>query len=238
MKELENNMEEFMSEFNRLHDVLQDKVGSTDDFYALLKSMENDPVIRRYKDELHVIRKLRNILVHEKKTIDYDIAVPSDKVIEQLKFIRKQIIQPATAGKYFSRRVFSFNEDDSLLYFVDKNHLYQFPIFNEEGLTGILSHNGITNWLAHNHSKGQVDLRDVLIKDIVIDEETYLDYEVIATSTTLFDVEELFSKNLLEGRNQYVVLLSDKAEIKEWKDIDGIITPWDLPQLLSLIQFE
>src|SRR5699024_6016859 len=119
-------MEEFMSEFNRLHDVLQDKIGRSDDFYTLLKDMENDLVIRRYKDELHVIRKLRNILVHEKKTIDYDIAIPSDKVIEQIKFIRKQIIQPATAGKYFSRRVFSFNVEDSfkrLLYFVDKNHL-------------------------------------------------------------------------------------------------------------------
>lgn len=241
MNELNNNMEEFMSEFNRLHDVLQDKIGRSDDFYTLLKDMENDPVIRRYKDELHVIRKLRNILVHEKKTIDYDIATPSDKVIEQIKFIRKQIIQPATAGKYFSRRVFSFNIEDSfkrLLYFVDKNHLYQFPIFDEAGLRGILSHNGITNWLAHNHSKGQVDLRDVLIKDIVTDEETYLDYEVIATNTTLFDVEELFSNNLLKGRNQYVVLLSDKADIRKWEDIDGIITPWDVPHLLSLIQFE
>ena len=234
-------MEQFITEFNQLHDVLQEKVGNTGDFYTLLKELENDPVIRRYKDELHVIRKLRNILVHEKKTIDDDIAVPSEKVIQQLKFIRKQIIQPATAGQYFSRRVFSFNADDSfkrLLYFVDKNHLYQFPIFDEEGLTGIISHNGITNWLAHNHSKGQVDLRDVLIEDIVKDEETYLDYQVIATDTTLFDVEELFSKNLLEGRNQYVVLLSDKPKIKEWEDIEGIITPWDLPQLLSLIQFE
>ena len=234
-------MEQYITEFIQLHDVLQEKVGNTGDFYTLLKELENDPVIRRYKDELHVIRKLRNILVHEKKTIDYDIAVPSEKVIQQLKFIRKQIIQPATAGQYFSRRVFSFNADDSfkrLLYFVDKNHLYQFPIFDEEGLTGIISHNGITNWLAHNHSKGQVDLRDVLIEDIVKDEETYLDYQVIATDTTLFDVEELFSKNLLEGRNQYVVLLSDKPKIKEWEDIEGIITPWDLPQLLSLIQFE
>ena len=124
------------------------------------------------------------------------------------------------------------------MYFVYKNHLYQFPIFDEAGLRGILSHNGITNWLAHNHSKGQVDLRDVLIKDIVTDEETYLDYEVIATNTTLFDVEELFSNNLLKGRNQYVVLLSDKADIRKWEDIDGIITPWDVPQLLSLIQFE
>lgn len=237
----ENNMEKFIAEFNYLHEVLQEKAGSDDDFYTLLKEMEKDPMVNRYKDELHVIRKLRNLLIHEKKTIDYDLASPSKKVIEQLIFIRKQLIQPATAGEYFSRHVFCFNSDDSLkrlLYFVDKNHLYQFPIFNGAGLAGILSHSGITNWMAHNHSKGQVILQDIKIQDIIADEETYLDYEVIPTDTSLFDVEEMFSKNLLKGRNQYLVLLSDEPKIKQWEDIKGIITPWDLPKLFSLIQFE
>ncbi len=236
-----NNMERFIAAFNSLHDVLQERAGTAEDFYTLMKEMEDDPMIRRYRDELHVIRKLRNILVHEKKTIEYDVAVPSEKVIEQIQFIREQMIQPATAGQHFSRRVFCFNYDDSfkrLLYFVNKNHLYQFPIFDEDGLAGIISHNGITNWLAHNHSKGLVDLRDVRIADIIADEETYFDYEVIPTDTTLFDVEEMFSKNLLEGRNQYLVLLSDEVKIENWEDIKGIITPWDLPQLFSLIQFE
>lgn len=231
----------FISEFNNLHETLQEKTDSTDDFYTLLKDRESDPIISRYKDELHVIRKLRNILVHEKKTIDYDIAEPSEKTIEQLRFIRQQIIQPETAGKYFSREVFSFNIDDSierLLYFVNKNHLYQFPIFDEEGLAGVISHNGITNWLAHNYSEGKVDLNGVEIRDIVADEDSYFHYKIIQTDTTLFDVEEIFSNNLLEGRSQYLVLLSDEENIQKWDDIKGIITPWDLPQVFSLIQFD
>lgn len=235
-----NTMERFIAEFNHLHEVLQERSGADDDFFTLLKEMENDPIIGRFKDELHVIRKLRNLLVHEKKTIDYNIATPSEEVIEQLIFMRKQIIQPATAGEYFSRKVFSFNIEDSigrLLYFVDKNHLYQFPIFDKEGLAGVISHNGITNWLAHNHSKGQVDLTDVMIRDIVADEDSYYQYEIIQLSTSLFDVEEMFSSNLLVGRSQYVVLLAEKEEIKEWDDIKGIITPWDLPQVLSLIHY-
>lgn len=188
-----------------------------------------------------MIRKLRNLLVHEKKTIDYDIARPSQKAIEQLIFIRQQLIQPATAGKYFSRKVFSFDVEDSLerlLYFVDKNHLYQFPIFDGEGLAGVISHNGITNWLAHNYSEGKVDLTDVQIKDIVVDEQSYFQYDVIKTDTSLFDVEEMFTKNLLSGRIQYVMILSDEEKIEKWKDIKEIITPWDLPQVLSLIHFD
>lgn len=245
MTEEENDMaetmERFFTEFNNLHEALQEKAGSTADFFTLLKDLEKDSVVGRYKDELHLIRKLRNLLVHEKKTIAYDIAVPSERTVEQLTFIRKQLIQPATAGEYFSRKVFSFNMDDSigrLLYFVDKNHLYQFPIFDEDGLAGIISHNGVTNWLAHNYSEGQIDLTDVQVQDIVANEDSYYQYKVISTNTSLFDVEELFSSNLLIGRSQYLVLLSDEDKIKKWEDIKGIITPWDLPEVLSLLEFK
>ena len=238
---MDDTMGRFISEFNNLHDAMMEKVGSDDDFFSLLKEMEDDPVITRFKDELHIIRKLRNILIHEKKTIEYDIAIPSEEVIQQLIFIRQQLIQPHKAGSYFSREVFSFNIEDTferLLYFVNKNSLYQFPVFDEEGLAGILSHNGITNWLAHNYVDGNVDLSDVLIKDIVADETTYYQYEIIPLDTSLFEVEEMFARNLAAGRSQYLILLSNEKEITEWDHIEGIITPWDLPEVLNLIHFK
>lgn len=233
-----DNVERFLTEFNKLHDVMQEKVGRNADFYTLLNRMEKDLIIRRFKDELHIIRKLRNLLVHEKKTIAYDLAEPSDEVIEQIIFVREQLVQPATAGKHFSRRVFCFNIEDSLerlLYFLDKKSLYQFPVFDDEGLTGVISHNGITNWLAHNYTRMPLDFSKVKIRDIVADEESYFHYEVIKPTTSLFDVEAMFSSNLLVGRSQYLILLSDKEKITEWEDLQGIITPWDLPEVLTLI---
>lgn len=234
-----NNFERFISEFNQLHDALRKRAKKEDDFFSLLKALENDVIINRYKDELHLIRKLRNLLVHEKKTIQYDIAEPSEVVIQQMIFIRKQIIQPATAGDHFSRRVFSFNIDDSLerlLYFINEKHLYQFPIFDHQGLAGVLSHNGITNWLAHDFSKNSIDFSQVTIEDIVEDEDSYYHYEVISSDTSLFDVELMFQSNLLVGRSRYLILISDENEVKEWKDLQGIITPWDLPELISLLK--
>lgn len=232
-------VENFISEFNMLHDALKDKTNKNDDFFTLLKQLERDPIISRYKDELHIIRKLRNLLVHEKRTIAYDIAVPSEEVIEQLKFIRQQVIQPATAGQHFSRKVFCFHVDDSLerlLYFVDRKHLYQFPIFDENGLAGVISHNGITNWLAHNFSEEGIDITDVKIQDLVADEDSYYHYEVISSKTNLFDVEAMFSSNLFVGRSQYVILIADEEPIKDWDDLKGIITPWDLPKLMALLR--
>ncbi|HZK47773.1 MAG TPA: CBS domain-containing protein [Atopostipes sp.] len=236
-----DTMERFMSEFNNLHHALMEKSGSNDDFFSLLKDMEDDPIVSRFKDELHIIRKLRNILIHEKKTIEYDIAMPSEEVVNQLIFIRQQLIQPYQAGDYFSRKVFSFSIQDSferLLYFVNKNNLYQFPIFDEDGLAGILSHNGITNWLANHYTDGKLDLSEILIKDIVADETTYYQYEIISPATSLFEVEEMFFRNLAVGRSQYLILLAEVDEIREWDDIKGIITPWDLPKVLNLVQFE
>ena len=78
-----DTMGRFISEFNNLHDAMMEKVDSDDDFFSLLKEMEDDPIISRFKDELHIIRKLRNILIHEKKTIEYDIAIPSEEVIQE-----------------------------------------------------------------------------------------------------------------------------------------------------------
>ncbi len=235
---MEDNVQKFLVEFNKLHDALKDKTGKDEDFFSLLKSLEKDRVVGRYKDDLHIIRKLRNLLVHESRTVDYDIATPSNEVIEYLKFVRKQIIQPVTAGEHFRRKVFCFNIDDSLerlLYFVNEKHLYQFPVFDEDGLAGVISHNGITNWLAHYFLE-DINFREVKIRDIVQDEDSYFHYEVIKPSTSLFDVEVMFSSNLFVGRSQYILLISDKENIKEWEDLKGIITPWDLPEVLTLIR--
>lgn len=125
---------------------------------------------------------------------------------------------------------------ERLLYFLDQKHLYQFPIFDEEGLAGVISHNGITNWLAHNYSQEHLDFSEVKIRDIVADEESYYHYEVIKSNTSLFDVEAMFSSNLLVGRSQYLILISDQEDIKKWTDLKGIITPWDLPEVLTLIR--
>lgn len=231
--------DEFTSEFNKLHDVLKERAKKDDDFFSLLKRLERDPIVSRYKDELHIVRKLRNLLVHERGTLAYNIATPSERIVKQLRFIRQQIIQPTTAGEHFSREVFSFNVENSLerlLYFINQKHLYQFPIFDEKGLAGVISHNGITNWLAHDFSKNAIDFSQVKIRDIVADENSYYHYEVIRSDTSLFDVEAMFSSNLFVGRSQYVILISDEEEITKWKDLKGIITPWDLPEVMALLR--
>lgn len=236
---MDDRIQRFYIEFNKLHDSLKEKTGKDDDFFSLLKLLEKDIVVGRYKDQLHIIRKLRNLLVHETRTVEYDIATPSEEVIEYMKFVRKQIIQPASVGDHFSRKVFCFNINDSLerlLYFLDKKQLYQFPVFDENGLAGVISHNGITNWLAHNFSNPDLDFKQVKIRDIVADENSYYHYEVIRPETTLFDVEQMFSSNLAVGRSQYVILISDTKEIKEYEDIKGIVTPWDLPEVMTAIQ--
>lgn len=236
---MDDRIQRFYIEFNKLHDSLKEKTGKDDDFFSLLKLLEKDIVVGRYKDQLHIIRKLRNLLVHETRTVEYDIATPSEEVIEYIIFVRKQIIQPSSAGDHFSRKVFCFGIDDSLerlLYFLNKKQLYQFPVFDEKGLAGVISHNGITNWLAHNFSNPKLDFKQVKIRDIVADENSYYHFEIIQPETTLFDVEQMFSSNLFVGRSQYVILISNEEEIKEYGDIKGIVTPWDLPEVMTAIQ--
>lgn len=92
--------------------------------------------------------------------------------------------------------------------------------------------------MANHYTDGKLDLSEILIKDIVADETTYYQYEIISPATSLFEVEEMFFRNLAVGRSQYLILLAEVDEIREWDDIKGIITPWDLPKVLNLVQFE
>lgn len=236
--EYEDLVEVFLAEFNKLHKAMQEKVGKEDDFFSLLKRMEKtDSVISRYKDELHLIRKLRNLLVHEKQTIDYDLAIPSSKTVKDLHNIRLKFEFPETASK-FEKKVYSFSLEDSLyklLQAVDQYNISHFPIFYQDKLQGVMSHNGITHWIGHEYKQKVIDLTTVHLSDIVEAEDTYMHYDVVQPETPLYDVEQLFHQNLLAGRNLFVILIATKNKITQPNQLKGIITAYDLPRVLGEI---
>lgn len=234
----DDRVEAFLAEFNQLHKAMQAKTGKQDDFFSLLKRMEKtDSVIRRYKDELHLTRKLRNLLVHEKQTIAYDIAIPSEEALQALHDIRIKFEYPETAST-FEKKVYSFNINDSLFKLLEAVNRYQishFPIFDDHQLQGVMSHNGITHWIGHEYQQKIIDLTKVQLSDIVEAEDTYMHYDVIIPETPLYLVEQLFQENLLAGRNLFVILIATKKKITQADQLKGIITSNDLPRVLQSI---
>ena len=93
---------EFIESFNHIHKYLKKFTHSDDNvsFSDLLSKAKSHPMIHQYLDELHLFRKLRNIIIHQTDDFEQLIARPSDEVVERIKFIEKQLVDPATVGVF------------------------------------------------------------------------------------------------------------------------------------------
>ena len=106
---------EFIESFNHIHKYLKKYTDSDDNvsFSDLLYKAKAHPMIHLYLDELHLFRKLRNIIVHQTDDFEQLIATPSDEVVERIKFIEQQLVDPSTVG-VFKAEVIKFNATDSI----------------------------------------------------------------------------------------------------------------------------
>lgn len=227
----------FISLFNKLHEELS-KLSEENDptFYEVVDELkEKNPVIYRYYDDLNNIRVLRNLLVHEQTNKQSRLAIPTDDTIELMERIYQQLVFPIRA-KDFEKSVITFYENKPLLKVV--RHIAQvgytqYPVFDQNELLGLITYKGIVKWIAATEKDGRVDLNDVMIRDVIPKDKDANNYVVISQTTPLYEIEEHFSKNLRSGRSRVVLLVSKSGKIEKPEDIVGIVTPWDLPEIVN-----
>lgn len=242
-----DNFNQFISEFNLLHKTMNDKAGvDIESFGSLLNFMrKRDKTVQHYYDQLEVIRDLRNILVHEKISVDFDVAIPTKEIITRMKHIRDSVEMPGSVREYFSKEVVTLHVNDplsKLLARVKETKYSQFPIFSKQGLIGVLSDNGIAKWLAREFSVEDddiVNLRYTNVGDLIASDEVknkaFYQYRVIHPDESLYVVEDIFQEEIGKGHNLFVLLLSEKETIDKPYDITGIITTWDISKVTSIL---
>lgn len=239
MKSVEDNFEEFLHAFNVLHDVIAKKVNKRPEtnFGELLgtASKQKDKVIETYYDQINFYREFRNLLTHN--TIRNEaIAQPSDALIDEIKGVTEKIRYNKKVKDLFLRKVLTIDEDDMLedvLELVKKESYTQYPVFNGNTLVGIITSVGITNYLARHIDEDIISIKETSIKELLEVEEEQDFYEVVSKNRSIFDIEELFTKRIKEGRTAYVLLVSKNEKITSKNDLVGIITPWDIPKLVA-----
>lgn len=234
------NFEKFRVEFNKLHEAMQKKSKnkkfkkSDAQFDAVRQHLlDFNEIVQYYNTDLIFINRLRNLLVHEEKSIEYVLADPSFEIIDRIINIRKKILNPDDASIFCKGKVYCLDTSDYLkkaLEIIQNEGISQFPLFSSKGLEGIISDNGLTNWLASKYEQKSIEIDDTTLNDIVkqSSDEDFNNYDIVAPGTLLFDVVELFSQKLEQGKNSFIILVSETRKIQNSKDILGIITPWDI----------
>lgn len=235
-----SNYQRFMHAFNELHNVIAKKVNRDPDtnFGELMgaAAKKRDKVIEKYVDEIDFYRELRNLLTHNTINGDEAVAQPSDSLIEEIERVTEKIKYSKQVKDVFLKRVRTFDVNDPLEKVLDViNHVRytQFPVFDGDKLVGILSSIGVTKFLAKAMDRDINAIKNATVKQLLEVEDEQDFYEVIPANKSIFDIEEIFSERIREGRTAYILLIAKDNTINKKSDLVGIITPWDIPRVVA-----
>lgn len=216
---------EFIESFNHIHKYLKKYTNSDDNvsFSDLLYKAKSHPMIERYMDELHLFRKLRNIIVHQTDDFESVIATPSDETVERMKFIEQQLVDPADLT-VFKSEVVEFLMTDTLhtvLKASAEKEFSKFPIYEGNEFMGLVTSRAVTKWLQKHIENNNIEL-DGTMKDI-LDYEKKSQYEFVKESMTVYDAWQLFQKSPKKLDALLLTSTGDKSG-----EIEAVITYDDL----------
>lgn len=208
------NFDKFRVEFNNLLETMQQKSKKAEfnkrsaEFDTVRQHLLNfNETVQYYNTDLIFINRLRNILIHEEKSIDYVLADPSIEIIDRIISIRKKISNPDDASIFCSGNIYCLDTEDYLrdaLKIIQKEKISQFPLISNNGIQGIISDNGITNWLSTKYNTKSISIESVTFENIIeqsVDED-FNNYKIISPSTLLFDVIFIFGK--IKAREKFI----------------------------------
>ncbi|WP_052256084.1 CBS domain-containing protein [Salinicoccus sp. YB14-2] len=252
--------EEFLQSFNGLHKFLQDELveeflkskrgRSKQSDHAITFSECIHTINERYKntslgqyvDQLHLINNFRNTIVHDYTEEFYDIADPSDHTMEIIQKVYNYFVKPTTIKKYINDKKYgepiTLSSETGLsevLKFISRYKYSQFPVFDKDTLTGMITDNGITNFIANKNDEGGIMFEDETVADLIKDdvgfEEYKNSYSILYVEDELYRVIDDFAN--VEALNKYVLISkSGSKTFRTKKDLVGIFTSADITGMM------
>lgn len=233
-----DNYNRFLNKYNTINKHLISKYNlqeKTTFGEAVYVTRKHDPIVSYYFEDLKSFGELRNVLVHETiyKQENVTLATPTDEVVKRIEHISNRLEHPQTVGELFNKDVISFKIHDPLtllLKTIKEKRYSKFPVFDEQKFVGVITENGIANWLAEHVDDNILSLNKITLLDIITVEENKDDYKIILDSTSVFSAEQLLVNHLYHNRG-LALIISNKEKPSKPEDLLGIITAFDLPRL-------
>ncbi|WP_245622917.1 CBS domain-containing protein [Lysinibacillus contaminans] len=226
------NSDRFLTAFNRIDHRLRDIIGAKDflPFYRLVdQAKKKDVLVRKYEDDLRSYADLRNAIVHHRTSMEYVIAEPHVDVVEKIELMDSTLAKPTLVGQMFRKKVYVFQEKDSLKYVlkVIRSRRYtQFPVYSNNQFKGLVTTVGITNWLATTMAGNQLPKHIPTMHDILLHEKNKVNYKFISRYITIYEAEEIFKQGVERGRRFEALLITEHGKPQE--KLIGMITPIDI----------
>lgn len=227
---------DFLATYNRIDAYLRKILGASDEtsFSSLIKEAKRiNRIIAKYEDDLRLIGKLRNVLVHEQKKPNFIVAEPHQEIIKIAKDIENTLVNPPLVIPTFQRNVITFTNTEFIskpLKFVKENDFSQFPVYDEKNCyIGLLTERCIARWLAHQVRVGEemMLIEETTIGSVLSFQETDDNASFLSRTATIYEAQESFIKN----RSLDAILITENKNPNA--SLLGIITLWDIIALTN-----
>ncbi|SER80410.1 CBS domain-containing protein [Salipaludibacillus aurantiacus] len=230
------NSQRFTTAYNRIDAKLREQENS--DRYLpfselVVRTAKHNYVVRRFEKDLKMLGNLRNAIIHNETRQDYVIAEPHDSTVSLIERIEAEISKPKEVIPMFSKDVKTFETDHTLsdvLRVIKDQAFSQFPVYKDGEFAGLLTENGITNFLARHVEEELISLPETAIEMVLSLEEAKNNCKFISRHTSVYEAKELF-KN--EGADEFARLdaLLITHHGRKTEKLLGMITAWDITQI-------
>ncbi|PIC63212.1 hypothetical protein CSV79_12780 [Sporosarcina sp. P13] len=228
------NSERFLVAYNRIDKSLM-KITDLPSHLSFAKKVDKakhqHALIAHYEDDLKEFGSLRNAIVHNRTGLDYAIAEPHDVIVETIELIEKKLSHPVTVKELFERKVHTLQADESLaagLKIVREKNFNQLPIYQKGKFIGLITANGIMNWLAGQENEN-ISREIPTLLDIYNHEKRKKTYRFVKSTMSVYEAEGYFRKSIISGNRLEALLITEQGGKDE--KLIGIITPLDLLKL-------
>ena len=202
------NAQKFSDLYNQLDQAFAKNLGQSDYLAFSQKIRElvhKNPVVRRYKDDLHQLGSLRNAIIHQSKN-GVTIAESHEETVNLLARILQDYQNPKRVIPTFQFEVFSVTSDTPLIDLLSEmkdKDFSQAPVMDESGkVIEVISTNTISRWLFSEYKNQLIDLTAAKVSDLMPHIETTGNYALIPRNTTVYEAAEIYLKKSKEKKSQ------------------------------------
>ena len=232
---MENNrVEVFLDLYKQLEQLLKQVYGNDSGrFESVVVRYENSPECGSWKDELHAIRDIRNLLQHNPKIYGSYIVEPSEEVLKALREIILQVEHPRMAIEFGvpDKKIYKATLNSGLqkiLKVMKERGFSQVPVIENNMLYGVISAYAVFEFVTEMGTQIITDVTKVRdMKDYLPPSKHRNEYYLFMPRTATFvDADEAFEKRDSKGRRLVAIFITETGSPKE--QILSMLTPWSV----------
>lgn len=227
-------IERFLAAYTAIEGTLKHRLGvePTTTISQMIKQYGKDNPNWHERDgrQLRVYSTLRDALVHnERQPYEY-LSVPLPSVVDRIETINNNLTNPKKVVPEFQKEVVNLGTSmllSTALRYIHEHEFSQFPVYEDDRFSGLLTESGITRWLAGRVAgSSNVEFKDELVSNVLSNEESTKNYRFASRNTQILTIVDWFGRNM-----QLEAILITENGLKE-ESLLGIASRWDIQKYL------